>query len=209
MPIVQLKHVRLSFPDVFKPGKPMNPGDTPKFGAQLIIEKGSENEKAVKAAMATAAKETYGENWAAIVGAMEKSKKCLRDGNTNLDSAGNIRDGYKDMSYVSARNKAKPAVVDARRDSSGQWVPLTEADGKIYGGCIVNAKIEVLAMKGKEKVPNNIYASLQAIQYVSKGKAFGAAPGTPEGFDDEDVEDDGFGGNETSSDTSNGDDPFA
>jgi hypothetical protein len=185
MTTVLLKNVRLSFPDLFKPGKPMNEGDAPKYGGQFIIVKGTEAETAVKNAMMQTAQETFGANWQAIVGAMEKSKKCLRNGNDNLDKEGNIRDGYKDSMYVVARNKAKPALVDAKKNVDGSFKYLTEVDGKPYGGCFVNVKIDIKAMKAKEKIPNQIYASLLAVQFLRDGEAFGAAPGTPEGFDDE------------------------
>lgn len=186
MPQVQIKGVRLAFPDLFKPGKPVNDGDQPKFGGQFLIEPGSDNEKIVKDAMVAAAQETFGPNWQAIVGAMEKSKKCVRRGDDNLDKDGNVRTGFAGMIYVVARNKSKPAIVGARaKNPDGSWNFLTEADGKPYGGCYVNAKINIKAMKAKDKIPNQIYATLEAVQFVRDGEAFGAGPGTPEGFEDE------------------------
>lgn len=185
MPLIKLQKVRLSFPDLWKPGKPMQEGDTPKYGGQFIIEPGSENEKIAKDALVAAAQETFGQNWQAIVGAMEKSKKCVRRGDDNLDKEGNVRDGYAGKLYIVARNKAKPAIVAAKaKNQDGSWNFLTEADGKPYGGCYVNVKINVKAMKAKDKIPNQIYATLEAVQFVCDGEAFGAGPGTPEGFDD-------------------------
>jgi hypothetical protein len=184
MAIVILKNVRISFPDLFVPGKPMNPGDAAKYGCQSIIEPGSEAETAAKSAMMQTAQETFGANWKAIVQAMEKTKKCLRNGNDNLDKEGNIRDGYEGKMYLVARNKAKPALV-GRRNADGTFQHFTEADGKPYGGCFANVKVDIKAMKAKDKIPNQIYASLLAVQFVRDGAAFGAAPGTPEGFDDE------------------------
>lgn len=183
MTVVILKNVRISFPDLFKPGKPMNEGDAAKYGCQSIIAPGSEAEAAAKAAMMQTAQETFGPNWKAIVGAMEKTKKCLRSGNDNLDKDGNIREGYADHMYLVARNKAKPALVGGKKPD-GTFHYYTEADGKPYGGCFANVKVDIKAMKAKEKIPNQIYASLLAVQFVRDGEAFGAAPGTPEGFDD-------------------------
>lgn len=185
MPVVILKNVRLSFPDLWKPGKPMNDGDVPKFGGQFIITPGSEAEKIAKDALVAAATETFGANWQAIVKAMEKSKKCVRQGDDNLDKDGNIRNGYAGNLYIVARNKAKPAIVGARaKNADGSWNYLNEADGKPYGGCMVNVKVNIQAMKAKDKIPNQIYASLLSVQFVADGEAFGAAPGTAEGFDD-------------------------
>lgn len=184
MAVVILKNVRLSYPDLWKAGKPMNEGDVPKFGGQFIFPEGSDAANTAKAALTAAAQETFGANWQAIVGAMEKSKKCLRRGNDNLTKDGAIRDGYADNLYVVARNKVQPLIIGPRRDASGNFPRLTEAGGKPYGGCYVNVKVDIKAMKAKEKIPNQIYASLLTVQFVSDGEAFGAAPGTADGFDD-------------------------
>lgn len=184
MAVVILKNVRLSYPDLWKPGKPMNEGDTPKYGGQFIFAEGSEAATTAKAALTAAAQETFGANWQAIVGAMEKSKKCLRRGNDNLTKDGAIRDGYADNLYLVARNKVQPLIIGPRRDAGNTFPTLTEAGGKPYGGCYVNVKVDIKAMKAKEKIPNQIYASLLTVQFVSDGEAFGAAPGTADGFDD-------------------------
>lgn len=197
--IVILKNVRISYPDIWKPGKPMNEGDTPKYGGQFIFSETSEAAKLSRETLMAAARETFGENWQAIVGAMDKTKKCVRRGNDNLDKQGSIRDGYKDQLYLVARNKAKPLIIDARRtkdkgfngvadgiEYNDGFQVLTEANGRPYGGCYVNVKVDIKAMKAFEKVPNQIYATLLTVQYAAKGEAFGAAPGTAEGFDDED-----------------------
>ncbi|MEN9315456.1 MAG: hypothetical protein RIS35_1849 [Pseudomonadota bacterium] len=184
MAIVILRDVRLSYPDLWKPGKPMNPTDTPKYGAQLIFSPDSDAAKVAKETFIAVAQEVFGANWQNVVAAMEKSKKCLRKGDENLTKDGAIRDGYAGNQYVVARNKAKPLVIGPRKGPDGQFPILTENDGKPYGGCFVNAKVDIKAMKGFEKVPSQVYATLLTIQFVRDGQAFGAAPGTAEGFDD-------------------------
>jgi hypothetical protein len=181
---VILKNVRLSYPDLFKPGKPMNDGDVPKYGGQFIFDADSEAAKVAKQALIQAAQETFGANWQAIVNAMEKSKKCVRKGDDNLTKDGAIRDGYGGKLYVVARNKAKPLLIGPRRGPDGQFPVLTEDGGKPYGGCYVNVKVDIKAMKAKDKIPNQIYATLLTVQFVADGEAFGAAPGTSDGFDD-------------------------
>lgn len=184
MSIVILKNCRLSYPDLYKPGKPMNDGDAPKYGAQFIFDADSEAAVASKAAMAHEAQTVFGQNWQAIVSSMEKSKKCVRNGNDNLTKDGAVRDGYGGKLYLVARNKAKPLLIGPRKGADGNFPVLTEEDGKPYGGCYVNVKVDIKAMKAKEKIPNQIYATLLTVQFVSDGEAFGAAPGTAEGFDD-------------------------
>jgi hypothetical protein len=184
MAVVILKNVRLSYPDLHKPGKPLNDGDTPKYGAQFIMDPDSDAAKVAKDALTQAAQETFGANWQAIVGAMEKTKKCVRRGDDNLTKDGAIRDGYAGKLYLVARNKAKPLLIGPRKGADGQFPVLTEADGKPYGGCYVNVKVDIKAMKAKDRIPNQIYATLLTVQFVADGEAFGAAPGTSEGFDE-------------------------
>ena len=197
MATIILKGVRLSFPDLHQRGKaPDNaaPGTLGKYGAQFIYDAGSENDNIAKKAFIEAAQAEFGANWQAIVGAMEKSKKCIRKGNENLTRDGVIRDGYKDKLYIVARNKTQPLLIGPSRtkpkgfndeNHSDGFPILREASGLPYGGCYVNVKIDIKAMKAKEKIPNQIYASLLTVQYAAKGEAFGAAPGTAEGFDDD------------------------
>lgn len=193
MTIAILKNVRLSYPDIWKPGKPMNDGDAAKYGGQFIFDKDSDAAAKAKEAMMKTAQEVFGANWQAIVGAMEKSKKCVRDGNSNLTKDGAIRDGYAEKLYLVARNKIKPLIIGPVRvapvgtnDERHQdgFPILSEDGGKPYGGCYVNVKVDIKAMKAFEKVPNQIYASLLTIQFVADGESFGSAPGTAEGFDD-------------------------
>lgn len=184
MPIVILKNVRLSYPDLHKPGKPLNPTDTPKYGGQFIFAPDSEAAAAAKNALTQAAQEVFGANWQAIVGAMEKSKKCLRKGDENLTRDGAVRDGYAGNLYLVARNKVKPLIIGPLKDASGNFPVLTEESGKPYGGCFVNVKVDVKAMKAKEQIPNQVYATLLTVQFAGDGESFGAAPGTAEGFDE-------------------------
>lgn len=193
MTIAILKNVRLSYPDIWKPGKPMNEGDTPKYGGQFIFAKDSDAAAVAKNAMVASAQEVFGANWQAIVGAMDKTKKCVRDGDSNLTKDGAIRDGYGGNAYLVARNKVKPLIIGPARtapkganDENHQdgFPILREEGGKPYGGCYVNVKVDIKAMKAFEKVPNQIYATLLTIQFVADGESFGAAPGTAEGFDE-------------------------
>lgn len=200
MSIVILKNVRVSYPDFWQPGKPpvgAKPGTQGKFGGQFIFAPDSDADKTAKAAFMAAAQETFGQNWQAILGAMEKSKKCLRKGDENLTKDGAIRDGYAGNNYIVARNKVQPlfigpartkpagtnGLIEGRQYSDGFPV-LTQADGKPYGGCYVNLKVNIKAMKAFEQVPNQVYAELLTVQFAGDGTAFGSAPGTSEGFDE-------------------------
>ena len=192
MAAIILKGVRLAFPDIWKPGDPPvgSVSKTPKYGASLIFAKESPAYALALAEFSRVAQEKWGANWQAIVGAIEASKKCIRDGNKHLDKSGVPRDGFKDMMYVVARNKTRPAIVD-NRFANGQPVPLTEADGRPYGGCYVNAKIEMYAMD-KPGQGRSVNGTLLALQFLRHGDAFSGSPGTPDGFEDEGDEGEGF-----------------
>lgn len=183
MASVILRNVRLSFPDLFEPGTPP-PGSKsgPKYGAQFIMEPGSDAFKVASEAFFVAAQEKFGQNWQAILSAMARDKKAVRKGDENLDKSGNIRDGYAGMFYVVARNKAKPAVVDSKFQN-GQPVPLDASSGKPYGGCYVNAKVEFYAMD-KAGQGKSVNCTLLAVQFVRDGEAFAGGPGTADGFED-------------------------
>jgi hypothetical protein len=65
-----------------------------------------------------------------------------------------------------------------------------------FRGCYVNLKMKFVAgaagqMPSGEKVGNQVFGKLLAIQFARKGDPFGAGAASAEGFDDEEVEEDG------------------
>ena len=184
---VSLKNVRISFPHLFQPQAPRNGGEGgPKFNAQFIFEKGSENDSLVKAAVAEVSKEKWGANGGKVVASLEASKKCLRDGDNNLNSDGDIRGGFAGNNYVVASSKTRPTVID--RDKS----PLVEQDGKPYGGCYVNAIVDVYALD-KPGIGKGVFAELKGVQFANDGDAFGGGtPASADDFDDLGNDDLGF-----------------
>lgn len=212
---VILKDVRLAWADIFQPGEGMN-GGPPKFKVTGLFRPDSEAAKIAKAAMVEAARGLWGDNAPNVIRSMAANSKAIRNGNDKMDDKGNVREEYKDMLFVSASNKSKPLVVGPKR-IDGKFVHIMEdgscqIDGmpvqapyKItvpYRGCYVNLKVQMIAGKqftgtDKQIVPNQVYAKIEAIQFLRDGEAFGAGPSSAEGFDDEDVEsggsDDPFG----------------
>lgn len=210
--VIILKRVLLSYPDLHQRGRPPKdkPNEPGKFGGQFIFDIGSDAETVSRNALIAEAQETFGPNWKNILSEMEKSKKFLRKGDGNLDNSGNIRNGYAGKMYVKASNKIKPLLIGPRRthppktelkNDKGEVVvsdgfPVLTADsGKPYGGCIVNAKIEVRGMKAKGDLPNQVYANLLTVQFVEDGTPFGSAQGTAEGFEEEGEPETAEGGN--------------
>lgn len=202
---VILKNVRLSFADLFKPGKPqrndngeMVPG---KYKANLLIPKkghddfdpatSAQNIAKIKAA-ADQVKEA---KWGSDPKKHPKLKPdqvCLRDG--NLENWA----GYEDCFYVSANNQNQPVLVDRKKDSKGKWLELTIENGGpklLYSGAFVNAIVRLWAQEAKDivvngntiRIPNRINAGIESVQFLRHGESFsGGAPVDPNGkFDDD------------------------
>lgn len=164
---VVLKNVRLAFPALFEPRS--LEGGAARYSAVFIIDPDSENAKAVDAAMKEAAKAKWGDKAPVVYKRLLTDKRvCLRtEPRTNKD--GEVYDGFEDKYSLSASNKVRPTVVD--RDRS----PLTEADGKPYGGCYVNAIVDIYAQDHKDPtIGRRINASLMGVQFVKDGESFGA-----------------------------------
>lgn len=157
--IIQLKKVRLSFPELFE-AKAVNGQGAPAYSASFILPTDHPQVKEIKAAMKAVAKEKWGAKADAIYAAAEKGDKLgLHDGDTKE------YDGYAGNLYISARNKTRPLVVDKDK------TPLTASDGKPYGGCIVNASLEVWAQDND--FGKRINFSLRGVQFVEDGDRFG------------------------------------
>lgn len=182
---VRLRDVRLAFPSVFKASS-VGDSDDKRFSAVLIFEPGSENHKA----MSEAVKKVSAEKWKGdadkvLKSIIAKNDVCLRDGAEMSEY-----DGFEGMKFARASNKTRPTVID--RDKS----PLTEADGKPYAGCYVNAIIDVWAQDNN--FGKRINASLSGIQFKRDGDAFaGGRVATADDFDAETDDDAGFDGEGT------------
>ena len=87
-------------------------------------------------------------------------------------------EGYPNNHYIKARNKVRPLVIDKDRTKI-----LDESTGRPYGGCYVNANIEIYAQDNG--FGKRINASLKGVQFFRDGDAFsGGAPASEDDFDD-------------------------
>lgn len=175
---VILKNVRLAFPAVFEPkAMPGEPADKAAYSASFILDPVANAAliKEVEAATEAVAKEKWGAKADAILKSLRASpdKLPLRNGDTKAQY-----DGFEGNMYISTRSQQRPLVID--RDKS----PLTQQDGKPYGGCFVNATIELWAQDNN--FGKRINAQLKGVQFYKDGDAFGGggAPATPDDFED-------------------------
>lgn len=168
---LKLKNVRLAFADIFTPTDYNGDGNL-KFRAQLLIPKGSPNHKLVSDAIVNEAKEAFKDKWEKILAQIKAADNlCLRDGDLK------DYDGFEGNMALSCSNKTRPTIFD--KDGK---TPLVESDGKPYGGCYVNAVVDVYAYS---KYGSQINCTLMGLQFAGDGDAFtGGRPATQDDFDD-------------------------
>lgn len=169
---VKLTNVRLAFPQLFE-AKAVNGEGEPRFSAAFPIQPGSENAKALSAAMEAVAKEKWGAKATAILAELEgKGRVAYKKSALSKDS--DVYDGFENMHTLNAGNKARPQVID--RDTSA----LTAQDGKPYAGCYVDCSVDLWAQDNKWG--KRINATLRWVQFRADGDAFGG--GAPVSHDE-------------------------
>lgn len=184
-----LPRVRMYWGDLFKPaadGKDEKTGRV--FPGQYtftgIFAPDSEAGKLAQSTFLKVAQEEFGPNFQAIVSAIDPKKRCIRNGDHKLDKEGNVIEGFGGMLYISAKNKARPVVIDSFF-TNGKPTLILEDSGRIFRGCYVNAKVEISAYTSRiAEVGRMIGAKILAVQYVEEGPAFGSPPPTADGFED-------------------------
>lgn len=180
-----LKNVRLSFPTLWTPVEYEVGDDKPRWSASFLIEPGSENDKAIRAAIKAEAEETWKDKAKAKLAdfAGNRQKMCYTDGAPGGEAK---YDGYDGMWALSTHRQqnsksgkqAPPLIIN--RDKS----PLTEDSGKPYAGCYVNAKVSIYAQTGQNP---GIRGSFSAVQFWADGDAFASGKPSADGFDSAEV----------------------
>lgn len=169
---IKLSNVRLAFPALFE-AKTVNGEGKPAFSASFLISPKDAQIKAINAAIEQVAKDKWGAKAEAVLKQMRAGDKvCLHDGDLKEQY-----EGYAGNLFISARSQTRPLVIN------GDKSPLTEADGKPYAGCYVNASIELWAQDNN--YGKRVNASLRGVQFVKDGDAFaGGGAASDEEFDD-------------------------
>ena len=168
---IMLKNVRLSFASLFKTEWYAG-ADTEKFAATFLISKSdTKTVTAIETACKQALVEKYGEGKVA-----KGFKMPLVDGDDKDYK------GYQDHYSIKATTKKRPTLVN--RDKT----PIVEEDGILYGGCYVNVSIDLWVMDNS--YGKKVLASLNAIQFVKDGEAFGTKSEGADCFESLDDDDD-------------------
>lgn len=206
---VFLNDVRLQWGDIYRPGDAMEEGGTPKYKTVGLFAKDSSAASVARQAMLDVATQLWGANAETVLRNITANSKAVRDGNSKIDDGGNVKPEFKDLLFISASNKTAPRIVAPRRFNDqfvfitengrgllGNGEDVTEQLGYVlkapYRGCHVNLKVQFVAGKAfvtpqKKQVPNQVFARLEAIQFLRDGEPFGAGPTSAEGFGEEDV----------------------
>lgn len=186
---IHLKNARLAFPSLWQPQafQGDGPAGTPTYQATLLIPKDHPQVKELSTAIREAAKKKWPDKYEAYLQSMKmESKLCMRNGDTKPDYQ-----GYPGNLFIRCAAKTRPIILD--RDARTH---LVEGSGRPYGGCNVNASIDIYA-NAHPKGGKRVNASILGIQFVSDNDAFGAGPPASVG-DFESLEDNGSEGFGTS-----------
>lgn len=171
---VVLKRARIAFAKIWEPEQFGGQGE-PACSASFIFDPKAQKAEVDKviATITEVAKEKWKDKAADMLKTLKaKGDICLHDGATKSEY-----DGFAGNVFVSARNKARPTVVDKDK------TPLTQADGKPYSGCFVDVSLDIWAQENK--YGKRINAKLLAVRFVDDGPAFSGG----EGYDEADFED--------------------
>ena len=185
---IKLKNVRLSFPQLsdaqLEKAKSFD-GKPPKYAGEFILplDTAKDQIEAVKAAIKNVAAEKWGQKADAIVKGLDASKCCLKDGVKRAK-----HEGYEGTMYVKASNDVRPGLYDSMIDpKTGKVREIGGKENRLYGGCYVNARIDIYAYH-HEKGGDQVNAKLLGVQFLKDGDAFVGAPtSAPDDFDPSDI----------------------
>ena len=185
---IKLLNVPLAFPKLFE-AKAVGNGDKKYYSAAYPIDPDGRNAKLIEEAIEKAGKEKWKEKAPAILANLKKKgDRCYHEGDLTNDE-GEVYQGFEGMYALNSSRQQKdgrPSLY-GRDPKMGQ---LTEADGALYGGCFVNAVVDIWAQDNANG--KRINCQLQGIQFVKDGEAFGGGGvASVDDFDElEEIDDD-------------------
>jgi len=172
---IVLKDVRISFCSSLFEAEQYQGKGAFRHSAAFLVPKGSEQDKMIQAAITAVAAEKWAKRAPALLEAMRGNgnKFCYQNGDLKE------YDGYEGMMSLGTHRKQSdgaPLLIDRNK------APLTASSGKPYGGCYVNATMDIYAQDGENQ---GIRCGLLAVQFFRDGDSFGGAgKGKADDFDD-------------------------
>lgn len=169
-----LPNIRISYPTLFTP-RAVRPGDTPKFGAQLMIPVDAPADPRNQVPGNTLIEQIWGARhqiWQAEFGGVEitnpQKELPFKDGNTLAQK----HPEYVGYWILSANSRNKPHTVDENVQ------PIID-ESKIYAGCFVNASVGLFSY---ENMGKGIACGLNGVQYASEGERLDGRPAAADLF---------------------------
>jgi hypothetical protein len=170
---VMLKNVRIAFcQTLLGEAEDYQGNGVFRHSATFLIEPGSANDKAVKDAIKTEAVNVWAKKADSMLESLKgnSNKYCYQNGNTK------DYDGFEGKMFIGAHRKkadGRPMLLDSVKDpETGKAAKLTGAEGRIYAGCYVNAKISIYCQAGQN---SGVRAGLLGVQFAGPGDSFGGA----------------------------------
>lgn len=190
-----LTNVRLSFPKIWKKEKSSEEGK-PKYSCNLLIDPetpaGEANIEIIEKELNALAKRTWQDKGPKVLKALDRKRIPFVDGEECTNSEGDVYQGYEGMKAFKVANPKEFKRLD--RDKT--VVTEEEANEKniLFGGCYVDAVVNIYAITDKAKGGNGIFASIEVLRHRKWGEPFGAAPVDEDDYlddlpDDEDDDD--------------------
>lgn len=177
---VKLKKLRASYPQIFeaKPFDESNPNSDRSYKIDLRIEKtDKETLDQLNKAMIAAVKETYAEKAPAMFKAFKADVKNfpLKDGDEVLNKQGEpIAPGCYVLRAKRREADGAPGAFDNVAGPNGKPKALDKSSaGRIYGGCYVNASVDIWAQKSKHQ---GVRCTLLGVQFKEDGEPFAGSP---------------------------------
>lgn len=169
---IKLIDARLSFPQLWRPTQVNNEGE-PAYSAAFLLAADDEQVDFINNVIDQVALAKWEHKAKPILAQLRGAGKvCLQNGDLKAE-----REGYAGNWFINARSKTKPLVLDQNR------VVLAEGNGRPYGGCYVDAVLEIWAQDNQWG--KRVNASLKGVQFRRNGDAFaGGPPADPNDFDD-------------------------
>jgi hypothetical protein len=156
---------RVSFPNVFRPGKSMQVGAEPKYSITMLFEKGADLTP-LKQAAHNAVVEKWGTD-------QTKWPKNLR--NPFRDQGEKEFPGYEAGAiFISASSKQKPGLVDAK-------VQDIIEEHQFYPGCYARATVRAFAYD--QAGNRGVSFGLQNIQKLADGEPLGGRTNPSQDFE--------------------------
>jgi hypothetical protein len=178
---ILLRDVRLAFPQIWEAA---TVGDSKEaaFSAAFLLHPTHPDLQLIRDTIELVAQNKWPKNWETMLKSIEASDKtCLHNGNRKAEYA-----GYENNFFVNTRSKTRPTILDANK------APLTQADGRPYGGCYCNSRIQIWATENS--YGRRISAQLAGIQFLRHSDAFsGGTVAQTDDFEDVAAGDDASG----------------